>query len=154
MVDLKLIHVPFWRMKGRFMGWICGEEYKNITVEKYNSTPNGDIKRTAVEQERKPFSRFLSRNVNWSAPACVMRHLGLQGISFRSGFGDWKPFDHTLRKSMNIALVTVPRKKAESSAYKHTVSLARPSGSRIDAGRYHMLDRRLSIDYCPLVLLF
>jgi DNA-directed RNA polymerase subunit RPC12/RpoP len=153
-VDLRLIHVPFWRMKGMFLGWICGEEYRNRTVEKCTSTPNGEIRRTDVEQEKRPFSKFISRNINWSAPACVMRHLGLQGISFRSMSGEWKQFDHSLKRSMNIALVTVPRKKAESDGFRHTVSLAKPSGSRIDAGRYHMFDRRLSIYYYPVYLLY
>ncbi|MFO7916409.1 MAG: hypothetical protein R6U43_12055 [Candidatus Krumholzibacteriales bacterium] len=153
-VELKLIHAPFWRMKGRFVGWICGEELKSRVVERSTQTPRGEIRRRVTEHERKPFSKFVSRNINWSAPACVMRHLGLQGISFRSLFGDWKQFDHTLKKSMNIALVTVPRRKAESSAFRHSVSLARPSGARIDAGRYHLFDRRLSIYYYPVYMLF
>jgi len=153
-VDLKLIHAPFWRMKGRFVGWICGEEFKSKIVEKSTETSRGEIRRRVTEQERKPFSKFVSRNINWSAPACVMRHLGLQGISFRSLFGNWKQFDHTLKRSMNIALVTVPRKKAESNAFNHLVSLARPSGARIDAERYHLFDRRLSIYYYPVYLLF
>ncbi|HMA77354.1 MAG TPA: hypothetical protein VKO43_08600 [Candidatus Krumholzibacteriaceae bacterium] len=153
-VDLKLIHVPFWRMKGRFIGWICGDEFKTRTVEKYTDTPGGEMSRKVIQQERKPFSKFISRNINWSAPACVMRHLGLQGISFRSRFGDWKVFDHSLKRSMNIALVTVPRGKAEANGFRYTASLSRPAGCRIDASRFHLFDKRLSVYYYPVYLLF
>lgn len=152
-VDLKLIHVPFWKMKGRFLGWVCGEEIELLKTEKSVPTPNGDYKTTSVEQVVHPFSKFVTRHVDWSAPACFLRYLGLQGIALKASLLEWEVFDHDLRDTMNIALPMTSESKARADCLKHTVNLAKPSGARIHAGRFKLFGSSLSLYYYPVYIL-
>ena len=152
-VEHKLVHVPFWRMRGRFIGWICGEEVKLKKVETNTSTARGEIRRQVLKQESTPFSKFVSRNVDWSAPACVIKHLGMQGISMKASMLKWEIFNHDFKTTMNIALPTKSAKTAKRDALRHIINLAKPSGANIRASRFHLFGSNLSIYYFPIYLL-
>jgi len=152
-VEHKLVHVPFWRMRGRFIGWICGEETELKRVGKSTSTPSGEISRQVLKRESTPFSKFVSKHVDWSAPACVMRHLGMQGISMKASMLEWEIFNHDFKTSMNIALPTKSAKTARRDGYQHITNLAKPSGANIRASRFHLFGSNLSIYYYPIYLL-
>ena len=152
-VEHKLIHVPFWRMRGRFIGWICGEEIELKRIEKSTATPSGKISRQVLTQESIPFSKFVSKHVNWSAPACFMKHLGMQGISLKASMLEWEIFNHDFKTTMNIALPTISAKTARMDSYQHITNIAKPSGAKIDASRFHLFGSTLSIYYYPVYFL-
>ncbi len=152
-MEEKLVYVPFWKMRGRFMGWICGDRVELKKIEKPVATPNGEMTTTTVREVKHPFSKFITRRVDWSAPACVLRYLGLQGIALRASLLEWEVFNHDLKASMNIAIPMTGEKKAEADCLKHSINLAKPSGSRIHAGRFNLFGKSLSLYYYPVYLI-
>ncbi|MCK4236832.1 MAG: hypothetical protein KAX38_06910, partial [Candidatus Krumholzibacteria bacterium] len=95
-IDLRLIQAPFWRMRGKLMGWVCGDKIKLVEVEMASPNPQSQTVHKTTREERIPYSKLVFKRVDWSTPACVLRHLGLQGISLRTGFLEWDIFDHEL----------------------------------------------------------
>ena len=152
--DLKLIHVPFWRLRGRLMGWISGEKTEVVKVETVSEDPGGASQvRAAVREEHKPYSRLVFKRVDWSAPACVLPRLGLQGISLRTGFLDWDALDDRTRSEHTIALPTRSEGRVRRDALSYLERLAVPAGASVNASRFHFFDSSLSLHYYPVYLL-
>jgi DNA-directed RNA polymerase subunit RPC12/RpoP len=150
-VDQQLIHVPFWRLHGRLMGWICGVKTEMEPYEiPAGGGPDGERTLKSVREVRFPFSKLVFKRVEWSTPACVLKKLGLQGISLRTRFLDWDVFDHDLRSEQNIALPMMGEKKAKSDAYNYLAKISAPMGARVRASRFHLFDQSLSIYYYPV----
>jgi len=152
-IDLRLINVPFWRLKGRLAGWVSGEKITRRQVEVSAPGPHGSQVRYKTIEERSPFSKLVYKNVDWSTPACSLRHLGLQGISLKTRFLDWNIFDHELKKSLNIALPMKLMKEAERAARQHLSTLAKPASSNIRSNRFDIFDKDFSIYYYPVYIL-
>ncbi len=152
-IDLRLINVPFWRLKGRLAGWVCGEKITRKQVEVSSPGPHGSQVRYKTVEERTPFSKLVYKNVDWSTPACSLRHLGLQGISLKTRFLDWNVFDHELKKTLNIALPMKLRKEAEKGARQHLSTLAKPMSSNIRSSRFDIFDKDFSLYYYPVYIL-
>lgn len=152
-VDLKLINVPFWRMRGRLAGWVCGERIIKKQVEIPAPGPRGSQVRYKTVEERIPFAKLIYKRVGWSTPACSLRHLGLQGISLKTRFLNWDIFDHGLKKTLNIALPMKTGKKAERDAFRYLSTLATPGSSTVRANRFHMFDNDFSLYYYPVYIL-
>lgn len=152
-VDLRLIHVPFWRMRGRLMGWVTGHKTKLVKVETTSDDPAVSQTRTTVREEREPFARLVFKRVDWSTPACVLPCLGLQGISLRTGFLDWSVLDDRKRAERTVALPTRSAAQTRRDATAYLARLAAPAGATIRARRSHLFDSAFSLYYYPVYLL-
>ncbi len=154
-VDQQLIQVPFWRLHGRLMGWVCGDK---SSMEEYeipagHSPDGGERTIKSVREIRQRFSKLVFKKVDWSTPACILKKLGLQGISLRTGFLDWDIFDHELKSKQNIALPMRSEKRAQKDAYNYLTKITSPMGSHVKGSRYHLFDSSLSIYYYPVYFL-
>jgi hypothetical protein len=151
--DLKLIHVPFWRLRGRLMGWVSGERTALVKVETVSDDPGASQVRTTVREEHTPYSRLVFKRVDWSAPACVLPSLGLQGISLRTDFLEWDALDDRTRSEHTIALPVRSERRVRRDALSYLKRLAVPAGTTVRASRFHFFDSRLSLYYYPVYLL-
>lgn len=153
-VDMELIQIPFWRLHGRLMGWVCGEKSEMIKYEiPAGSGPDGERTIKSVREVRHPFSKLVFKKVDWSTPACVLKKLGLQGISLRTNFLSWDIFDHDLKSKQNIALPMRSEHKAGVDAYNYLTKITTPLGSHVRSSRFHLFDSNLSIYYYPVYFL-
>ena len=152
-LDMQLINVPFWRMNGRLVGWVCGEKVTRRQVEILTPSMHGGKINYKTVEERTPFSKLVFKQVDWSTPACSVRHLGLQGISLKARNLDWDKFEHDLKKKVNIALPMKPRKIAEKDGFKYLSSLTTPTGSIIRASRFRIFDNNFSLYYYPIYIM-
>ena len=151
--ELRLIHVPFWRMRGRLMGWVSGDKVKLVKVEAASEDPGVSQTCTTVREEREPFARLVFKRVDWSTPACVLPCLGLQGISLRTGFLGWDVLDDERRHDYAVALPTRSARGARNDAYRYLTHLAVPAGTRAHASRFHLFDSNFSLYYYPVYIL-
>ncbi|MCX5754438.1 MAG: hypothetical protein NTW97_12505 [Candidatus Krumholzibacteria bacterium] len=151
--DLKLIHVPFWRLRGRLMGWVSGERTALVKIETASDDSAASQVRTTIREEHTPFSRLVFKRVDWSAPACVLPCLGLQGISLRTGFLDWDVLDDRKRSEHTTALPVRSERLVRRDALSYLKRLAVPAGTTVRASRFHFFDSRLSLYYYPVYLL-
>ncbi len=151
--DLKLINVPFWRMRGMMAGWVSGEIVKRKQVEASAAGPEGSTTRWKTVEERRPFSRLVLKNVEWSTPASPLRHLGLHGIAFKARSMQWETFDHRLRESLHIALPMRSASEAERTGLSYLSGLITPAGAIPGERRFDLLDKDFSIYYYPVYLL-
>lgn len=153
-VDLELIQIPFWRLHGRLMGWVCGTKSE---MEEYEIPaghgPDGERTINSVREIRHKFSKLVFKKVDWSTPACVLKKLGLQGISLRTNFLSWDIFDHDLKSKQNIALPMRSERKAGIDAYNYLTKITTPLGSHVRSSRFHLFDSNLSIYYYPVYFL-
>ncbi len=152
-VDLELIHIPFWRLHGRLMGWVCGEKSEMIEYEIPAGGADGEQTIKSVREVRHPFSKLVFKRVDWSTPACVLKKLGLQGISLRTKFLSWDIFDHDLKGKLNIAFPMRSERRAGLDAYNYLTKVAAPLGSRVRSSRFHLFDSNMSIYYYPVYFL-
>lgn len=152
--DLKLIHVPFWRLRGRLMGWFSGEKTELVKVETVSDDPGGASQvRATVREKHKAYSRLVFKRVDWSAPACVLPCLGLQGISLRTDFLDWDVLDDRRRSEHTTALPVRSERHVRRDALSYLKRLMVPTGTSVRASRFHFFDSRLSLYYYPVYLL-
>jgi hypothetical protein len=151
--DLRLIHVPFWRLRGRLMGWIAGDKIKLVKVETGSEDPSVSQTRPTAGEEREPFARLVFKRVDWSTPACVLPCLGLQGIALRTGFLEWDALDEKKRHEHTAALPTRSARNARTDAYKFLTHFAIPAGTSVRASRFHLFDSSLSLYYYPVHVL-
>ncbi|MBU8922903.1 MAG: hypothetical protein KOO63_13890 [Bacteroidales bacterium] len=152
-LDIQLINVPFWRMNGRLVGWVCGEKVTRRQIEVPTPSAHGVNINYKTVEERTPFSKLVFKKIDWSTPACSVRHLGLQGISLKASSLDWDKFDHDLKKKVNIALPMKPRKIAEKNGFKYLSSLTTPTGSIVRASRFRIFDNDFSLYYYPIYIM-
>jgi hypothetical protein len=152
-IDMKLIHVPFWRMRGRLMGWIAGDRVKLARIETASEDPGAGQAYTTVREEHEAFSRLVFKRVDWSTPACVLPCLGLQGISFRTGSLDWDILDDRRRAEHTIALPTRSERNVRRDVLSSLSRLAVPAGTTVRASRFHLFDSRFSLYYFPVYVL-
>jgi ribosomal protein S27AE len=152
--DLKLVQVPFWRLRGRLMGWVSGNRTELVKVEAVSDDPGGASQvRATVREEHTPYSRLVFKRVDWSAPACILPCLGLQGISLRTDFLDWDVLDDRKRSEHTVALPVRSERRIRHDALSYLKRLAVPAGTTIRASRFHFFDSRLSLYYYPVYLL-
>ena len=152
-LDLRLVNVPFWRMTGTLAGWVCGEQVTTRQVEDTVPGPHGSVRVHRTVEEREPYSKVILKRVEWSSPACSLRHLGLQGISLKARMLDWEEFDHGLKKTMDIALPLRSKEEAEKDGFRYLTGLAVPRGSDVKAKRFRIFDSEFSIYYYPVYMM-
>jgi hypothetical protein len=153
-VDLELIQIPFWRLHGRLMGWVCGTKSEMQEYEiPAGHGPEGERTIKSVREIRHKFSKLVFKKVDWSTPACVLKKLGLQGISLRTNFLNWDIFDHDLKSKQNIALPMRSEERAGIDAYNYLTKVTTPLGSHVRSSRFHLFDSNLSIYYYPVYFL-
>ncbi|MCK4237278.1 MAG: hypothetical protein KAX38_09175, partial [Candidatus Krumholzibacteria bacterium] len=100
--------------------------------------------------KRIPYSKLVFKRVDWSTPACVLRHLGLQGISLRTGFLEWDIFDHELTSKHTFALPMKSIKHARKDAFHYLSRLTTPAGATVRASRFHLFGSSFSLYYYPV----
>jgi hypothetical protein len=149
-VDINLTHVPFWRMHGRLMGWVCGDTITMREVEVPAPGPQGERTVKTMQEERRPFAKLVFKRVDWSTPACTLKALGLQGISLKTRLLHWESFDHELRGEHRFALPMKSSRQAHENAFKYLTKIAAPAHSRVRASRYHLADSTFSLYYYPV----
>ncbi len=149
-VDIKLVQVPFWRMHGRLMGWVCGDTITLQEVEVPTADPRGERTIKTVKEERRPFSKLVLKHVDWSTPACTLKHLGLQGISLKTRTCHWEVFDHELQNDHSFALPMKTAGEAREDAYRYLTRVTAPARSRVSASRFHLADSNFSLYYYPV----
>lgn len=149
-VDIKLVQVPFWRMHGRLMGWVCGDAITLREVEIPAADPRGERTIKTVKEERRPFSKLVLKHVDWSTPACTLKQLGLQGISLKTRTCHWEVFDHGLRNDHLFALPMKTAGEAREDAYRYLTRVTAPARSRVHASRFHLADSNFSLYYYPV----
>jgi hypothetical protein len=152
-IDLRMINVPFWRMSGMMSGWLSGDEIIRHEIEVPVPTPNGSRMVTRIQEEKRPFSKLTCKRIDWSTPACSLRHLGLQGISLRTQILKWDVFEHDMKEKMNIALPMKTAAQARSDGYSYMTTLSAPSGAIVKASRFELFGNRLSMYYYPVYIL-
>ncbi len=152
-IDLRMINVPFWRMSGMMSGWLSGDEVIRHETEVPVPGPRGTRMVTRIQEEKRPFSRLTFKRIDWSTPACSLRHLGLQGISLKTRMLQWNVFEHEMKDKLNIALPMKTTAQARSDGYNYMTTLAAPSGAFIKASRFELFGNRLSIYYYPVYIL-
>ncbi len=152
-VDLVLINVPFWRMHGRLIGWVCGDRIERIEMEIPAPGPREQTVIKTYREVRHPYSKLVFKHVDWSTPACSLPHLGMQGISLKTRFLDWEIFDHGLKSNHNFALPMKAADRAKRDAYTYLTRLAAPTHATVSAKRFHMFDNRFSLYYYPVYFL-
>lgn len=149
-VDIKLVQVPFWRMHGKLMGWVCGDTITLHEVEIPTADPRGERTIKTVKEERHPFSKLVLKHVDWSTPACTLNNLGLQGISLKTRTCHWDVFDHELKNDHMFALPMKTVKEAREDAYRYLTRVTAPARSRVRASRFHLTDSNFSLYYYPV----
>ncbi|OQX84103.1 MAG: hypothetical protein B6D63_05250 [Candidatus Latescibacteria bacterium 4484_7] len=150
-IECKLVHVPFWRMHGRLIGWIAGETLEKEMQEIEASGPRGSaVKRYKIGSKRKPFSKLVFKHIEWSAPAAYVPHLQMQGVSLKATMLRWEVLDHSLKTRQNFALPTMSEEKAESDAYKYLTKVVAPTGTIVRSGRFKLFDNDISVYYYPI----
>lgn len=152
-VDQRLINVPFWRLSGRLSGWIGGERIERRVVETAVPGPNGTRIVHRTDEKRRPFSKLVCKRIDWSTPACTLRHLGLQGIALRMRMLEWEAFDHGMRETINIALPMKTATRARRDGNRYLAALAVPAGARVKASRFDLLGEDLSLYYFPVYII-
>jgi len=152
-VDMRLIHIPFWRMRGRLMGWVWGSKTKLVRVQTASEDPGANQVYTTVREEHEAYSRLVFKRIDWSTPACILPCLGLQGISLRTNFLDWDVLDDKRREAHTVALPTRSERNARKDALACLTSLAVPAGTTVRASRFHLFDSRFSLYYYPVYVL-
>ena len=152
-IDMRMINVPFWRMSGMMAGWMSGDEIIKHKIEVAVPGPRGTRMVTRTEEEKRPFSRLSFKRIDWSTPACSLRHLGLPGISLRTQMLQWNVFEHDMKDKLNIALPMKTAAQARSDGYSYMTTLAAPAGAFIKASRFELFGNRLSIYYYPVYIL-
>ncbi|MBN1164143.1 MAG: hypothetical protein JXB45_06170 [Candidatus Krumholzibacteriota bacterium] len=152
-LDLRLIHVPFWRMHGRLVGWAAGEKAFKREIEVVAPGPDGPQVRKSYRVEYHPFSKLIFKEIDWSTPACALRHLGLQGISLKTQFLNWDIFNHDLKKKLPIALAMKPMQNAEKDGFNYLSRLTFPPGSKVRGQRFKLFGNDLSLYYYPVYIL-
>ncbi len=152
-IDMKMINVPFWRMSGMMSGWLGGDELVRRETEVAVPGPEGTRMVKRVREERRPFSKLVFRRIDWSTPACSLRHLGLQGISLRTQMLRWEVFEHDMKEKLNIALPMKTAGQARSDAYGYMTTLSAPTGAIVRASRFDLFGNELSIYYYPVYIL-
>lgn len=152
-IDMRLIHVPFWGMRGRLMGWISGDRVKTVKVETTSENPGTSQAYTTLRDDHESYSRLLFKRVDWSTPACVLPCLGLQGISLRTGFLDWDVLDDAKRAEHTIALPMRSERNVRKDALSYLERLAVPVGTTVRASRFHLFDSTFSLHYYPVYVL-
>lgn len=152
-MDQRLMHVPFWRLRGRVMGWLSGERAKMVRVEAASEDPRSNDVRSTMREERSPYARLVFKRIDWSVPACVLPSLGLQGISFRTDFLEWDVLDAKRRREHPVALPTRSEAAARRDAMAYIVHFATAAATRVRASRFHLFDDTFSLYYYPVYLL-
>jgi hypothetical protein len=152
-IDLQLINMPFWRMHGRLMGWVCGDKTMHREVEVSKPTPRGEQVVTTVRSEQQPYAKLVFKKVEWSTPACTLQYLGLQGISLKMRFLNWDIFDHELKTKQNFALPMKSADQARSDGFNYLTRLVTPTGASVRANRFHLFDSNFSLYYYPVYFL-
>jgi DNA-directed RNA polymerase subunit RPC12/RpoP len=152
-IEQRLIHVPFWRMRGRLMGWISGHTSKTVRFETAPDGPTTAPAYTTLREETETFSRLVFKRVDWSTPACVLPCLGLQGIALRTDFLDWDVLDDSRRGDRTVALPTRSERSARRDALAYLTRLAVPPRATVRASRFHLFGSRFSLYYYPVHLI-
>lgn len=152
-IDMKLVHVPFWRMRGRLMGWVSGQRVKLERAETpVDDAGLGDTD-AALREERIPYARLVFKRVDWSAPACVLPSLGLQGISLRTDFLEWETLDGARRREHDVALPMRSAAETKRDALAYLTHLVIPAGTNVVASRFHLFDSSFSLYHYPIYFL-
>jgi DNA-directed RNA polymerase subunit RPC12/RpoP len=149
-VDIKLIQVPFWRMHGKLMGWVCGDTITLHEVETASPDPRSERTIKTIKEERQPFSKLVLKHVEWSTPASILKNLGLQGISLKTRTCHWDVFDHELKNDHVFALPMKTAQEARGDAYKYLTRVTAPARSQVRASRFHLADSNFSLYYYPM----
>ncbi len=152
-VEERLVHVPFWRMRGRLMGWIAGSTSRMVPTEVVPDDPSRGPAYTTVKEEREAFSRLVFKRVDWSAPACTLPSLGLQGIALRTDFLDWNVLDDAERASRSVALPTRSERSARRDALAYLTALVVPAHATVRRSRFHLFESSFSLYYYPVHLI-
>jgi len=150
-LECRLVYVPFWRLHGKLIGWIAGEKNRKNIVEETITGPNGaTIKRYTIGTKREEFSRFVFKDVDWSAPASYIPHLRLHGVSFKASVMNWNILEHSMKARWSFALPTVSEEKAREDAFKYLTGLMAPPGTNVKYQRFKMFDNDLSLYFYPI----
>jgi len=150
-LECRPVYVPFWRLHGKLIGWIAGEKSRKEVVEETIQGPRGStVKRYTMGSRKEKFSRFVFKDVDWSAPASYVPHLRLHGVSFKASVMNWNILDHSMKARWSFALPTVPEEKAREDAFKYLTGLMAPPGTNVRYQRFKMFDNDLSLYFYPV----
>lgn len=72
------IYIPFWRMKARAAGWVCG--YREET--RYERDSRGNVH---TRTERIPMERMVLRDYEWTRIACDAGDIGVKSLRNTQG---------------------------------------------------------------------
>jgi hypothetical protein len=152
-IDMQLVHVPFWRMRGRLMGWISGQR---VSLERARTrADDAGLGETdgPLQEERVAYARLVFKRVDWSTPACALPSLGLQGISLRTDFLEWETLDGAARRGHDVALPTRSAAETKRDALTYLTHLVIPAGTSAVASRFHLFDSSFSLYHYPIYFL-
>jgi DNA-directed RNA polymerase subunit RPC12/RpoP len=152
-IDMQLVHVPFWRMRGRLMGWVSGQRTRLDRTPLPDEEMRLDAAYAPMAEEPASYARLVFKRVDWSTPACALPTLGLQGISLRTDFLEWEALDGARRRERDVVLPTRREAETRRDALSYLTHLVVPAGTSAAASRFHLFDSSFSLYYYPVYFL-
>lgn len=134
------IYVPFWRMKARAAGWVCGYREETRT----HRGPGGRIYTTI---ERIPMEKMVLRDFEWSRIACDIGDLGIQRLRNLDG-------DSALHEDGSIPTFEPTKSKTEgqNDGVNSIMQMAVASANvpHITFQKVHVIPKTFGIVYYPI----
>ncbi len=144
--DPFLIYLPFWRVSGKVVGWILGNEVRREVVKQ------GD--HTHVRTKKVPVERQVMKAYVWTDAACDVSEFGVQTIDMPSP--DFEVYDRQgMQEEGMIFEPTEASSEAVGQAREKMSAWARKSVKvdEVTFEKMNVIDVRTSIVYYPLWVL-
>jgi hypothetical protein len=141
-----LVYLPFWRITGKVVGWIFGNQVKKEVVRR------GD--RTHVRTRRVPVERMVMKDYVWTNAACDVSEFGVESVDMPSP--DFSMYDRQkLQEDGMIFEPTEAKSDAIDEAKRDMRSWAKGSVKvdEVTFEKLNVVDVRPSIVYYPLWVL-
>lgn len=147
--DVFLVHIPFWRLRGKVCGWIFGNKIRHET---YRDSQGNTHTRTVKE----PVERIVMREYLWNRAACDVSEFGVEKVDESGIAGNLEPFDfYAVEKQGMVFEPTFSRTDAMKEAEQWMLTQARNSVdvNEVIFQKLHTIGKKLSVVYYPLWVL-
>lgn len=148
-MDILLVHIPFWRSLGKVNGWIFGNKI-------HRETRKDSSGRSYTTTRREPVERMVMQDYLWNNAACDVSEFGVETVDSSSMWGKLEPFDiNTVEKQGMVFEPTHSRTDAFRASEGWMLEKARKNANvdEIIFEKLHVIRKKLSIVYYPLWVL-
>lgn len=141
-----LVYLPFWRVAGKVVGWVLGNEVKRETVRRGN--------RTETHIRKVPVERSVMRSYVWTDAACDVSEFGVESIDMP--VPEFSLYDReSLQRDGMVFEPTEASTEAINQAKSKMAEWGRGSVhvDEVTFEKLNVVDLRTSIVYYPLWVL-